>query len=57
LKRPRQGGDAGRASGPHLIAVGPQHERRRLRTNAIDIAPGIAIEDQITDDQQTRVGK
>ena len=47
-------GHVGGAAGPALAPVGAQHDDRRFLADALGVAPGVAIEDQITQHQATR---
>ena len=50
-------GDARRAAEPVLAVVGPQERDRRFLADPLGVAPDVAVEDQVADDQDAGVAE
>ena len=50
-------GDARRAAEPVLAVVGPEQGDRRLLADPLGVAPDVAVEDQVADDEDAGVSR
>ena len=57
LQRPQHGGDAAGAAEAFLALVGVQQNDRRFLADALGVAPDVAVEHQIADDQHARLAE
>jgi hypothetical protein len=51
FQMPQQIGDTGGSAGPDFLLVGSEHDDRGFWADAFGVAPGVAVEHQVAQDQ------